>query len=396
MADWRSQLQAASFRGVPFSVLGADGEIGRRNVLHEYPLRDIPYAEDLGRKARQFSVEGLVIGADYMAARDRLIQAIEAPGTGELVHPYRGRQQVVVMSARVTESTAEGGLARFSITFAESGQPLNPAAVNDTQAAVLTAADTAQSAAESAFSSVMEVAGYLDFVTNEALGNLNDTLNSLRLSANGLLSGALMPEFVHTLTGISYNATALLRTPLDLAQGLFGVGRGLSGLSAAPLLAFQGLRGLWSFGDRAKPVSGSTAGRKQQAKNQQALINLTRQVGLIEAARVSRLITPASYGDAIMLRDDLAEALETEAETADDSLYTALTGLRIAVIQDINARAADFSRSVQYPVPRTLPALVLSHRIYGDIAQAEDLIARNKIRHPGFVPGGQSIEVLTP
>ncbi|WP_374707575.1 DNA circularization N-terminal domain-containing protein, partial [uncultured Deefgea sp.] len=37
---WREQLQPASFRGVPFYVYTSSGEVGRRNVVHEYPLRD--------------------------------------------------------------------------------------------------------------------------------------------------------------------------------------------------------------------------------------------------------------------------------------------------------------------------------------------------------------------
>ncbi|WP_431355959.1 DNA circularization N-terminal domain-containing protein, partial [Algimonas porphyrae] len=50
--SWRDQLEKASFRGVPFHVSRSGGEVGRRVQLTEYPLRDRPYAEDLGRKAR--------------------------------------------------------------------------------------------------------------------------------------------------------------------------------------------------------------------------------------------------------------------------------------------------------------------------------------------------------
>lgn len=35
-------------------------------------------AEDLGRAAREINITGYVIGADYMAGRDRLLAALEA------------------------------------------------------------------------------------------------------------------------------------------------------------------------------------------------------------------------------------------------------------------------------------------------------------------------------
>ncbi|MBI4800433.1 MAG: DNA circularization N-terminal domain-containing protein [Desulfarculus sp.] len=77
---WRTRMQPASFRGAGFLVEGHDGEVGRRLAVHEYPERDLPYAEDLGRKARVFKITGLVIGPDYMAQRDALLARLQQQG----------------------------------------------------------------------------------------------------------------------------------------------------------------------------------------------------------------------------------------------------------------------------------------------------------------------------
>ena len=69
---WRDQWQTAKFRGVEFRFRTASATLGRRNVVHSYPGRDDPYVEDMGRKAREFSLEAFVLGDDYMAWRDRL------------------------------------------------------------------------------------------------------------------------------------------------------------------------------------------------------------------------------------------------------------------------------------------------------------------------------------
>ena len=114
---WRDQIRRpASFRGVPFSVTDAEARIGRRMVLHEYPQRDDPYPEDLGRRARVFVVEAQVVGEDYLTRRDALMRAIEQDGPGELIHPRHGVLKVVVLDhVSVKESHREGGIARFSI-----------------------------------------------------------------------------------------------------------------------------------------------------------------------------------------------------------------------------------------------------------------------------------------
>jgi len=454
MADaaqaWRNKMQPASFRGVSFSVVSTEGQVGRRNALHEYPQRDLPYAEDLGRKAREFTIEGFVIGENYMAGRDKLIDALEAFGSGELVHPYRGRLQVVVSSpARVSESTAEGGMARFSMTFSESGEPVNPASRTDTGAAVESAADKAQAEAEFSFADLFTVEGWQDFVPTEALTVINDSLTAVMRAANGIMGGSLLPEFTQQLFGISSSASSLMRFPANLAGGLFGQIASLSAIASSPLGALSSLssifgsgnqsgsaslpgsssasnagspasavsvgaltavsvlRPLFSYGASIKPVPNSvpptpaapaliaTPSRIQQAANQAAIITLIRQAAVIEAARASTKVTPASHGEAIALRDEIAGQLEALAETAPDAVYMALTQLRVAVIKDINARAADLSRTVHYPVPATQPVLVVAHHLYGDVAQADAIVARNKIRHPGFVPGGRTIEVPT-
>ena len=71
----------------------------------------------MGRRAREYSIEAFVLGSDYMRARDALLEAIEAPGAGQLVHPWHGTVNVTVAAASLNESTERGGMAVFSLTF---------------------------------------------------------------------------------------------------------------------------------------------------------------------------------------------------------------------------------------------------------------------------------------
>jgi len=130
--SWRENLQQAAFRGAKFHVRSHQYEVGRRNVVHQYPFKDKPYVEDLGLDADGFTIEGYVIastdnGYDYFSARNALISALREEGPGTLVHPYLGERWVsLVGRASIREEFSEGGIAYFTMTFTDAGLAEHP------------------------------------------------------------------------------------------------------------------------------------------------------------------------------------------------------------------------------------------------------------------------------
>ena len=115
-------MRPGSFRGVPFRVEDGRRGGGRRQAVFEFPKRDTPYAEDMGRRARRFTVRGYVVGPDYDMWRAALIAAMEREGPGPLVHYFLGEHTVSPDSYEVSETRQRGGYAEFSLQFVESGQ----------------------------------------------------------------------------------------------------------------------------------------------------------------------------------------------------------------------------------------------------------------------------------
>jgi prophage DNA circulation protein len=145
--QWRLRLQPASYNGVQFHVDGSTRASGRRIALHEFPKRDTPYAEDMGRKAKRFSVVAYVIGPNYEDQRDALIAQLEAEGAGLLVLPTSTDQKkVVIDNYSVTERREQGGYATIEMTFIEAGQDPYDQVQADTQSQVTNSADTSISA----------------------------------------------------------------------------------------------------------------------------------------------------------------------------------------------------------------------------------------------------------
>ncbi|MDP1681091.1 MAG: DNA circularization N-terminal domain-containing protein [Burkholderiales bacterium] len=396
ISPWRQQLQRAKFRDVAFFVRSTDGQVGRRTVLHEYPQRDDPYSEDMGRRAREFTIEAIIIGPDYFKVRDALIDAIETPGPGTLIHPYRGRMEVVLSQpARISESPEEGGLVRFSLTFVEAGKNQQPSARADTRTQVDQAAANATSAVAADFAKVFSVADKPEFVEASALAVARNVTAAITAVRSGMIPDlSVIAEYTAAAFGVSNALGSLIRSPADLASNIMGLVQGLRGLGRSPLAGFDALAGLFGYGSDLKPVPTTTVVRRAQAANQAALVILTRQTAAIEGARAAAQADYESYNQAITVRDKIADQLDSEAQIAPEAVYTALIDLRAATVRDITARGADLARISSITLPSTMPAVVAAYRIYGDATKEAELVTRNRIRHPGFVPGGAPLEVL--
>lgn len=404
---WRDQLQKGSFRGAPFFWHRADGEVGRKTARHDYPLRDEAYIEDLGKLPREFTLEVYVLGPDYMAARDKLIAACEEPGPGTLIHPTRGSVRVSLSGrVRFTESTDEGGMARFTLPFVVASDNRYPDTSTDTAGAVVKKADTAKSAIAANAAASIKAAGLAGWIGAAAETVLTGAFDGID-SAKGLMKPPLVPTgvtgFVSNLSLLQSSVSSLVRQPLSLVSGVMGLIESLSGLSGDPWAALKGYRSLFDWGNDLKPVPRTTSNRVIQADNQAAMVALVQRSAVVEAALAASTVDFApviaaerpTYQDATGLRDELADRLDALMLAADDdAVYQALADLRAAVITDITTRGADLSRTVFYVPATTLPALVVAHSLYGDASRADEVVVRNRLRHPGFVPGGRSLEVL--
>lgn len=154
----------ASFRNAPFFVEATSRDNGRRVITHEFPKKDIPYSEDMGRRAKTFTLRAYCItypktldgqaaqlyNIDYRMVRDALLTSLEAPGPGTLILSTLPSENVVVTRYRLTEEERFGGYCTFDIEFSEYGVPpqyLIPS--QNTNIVLNTAADTlrAQTAA---------------------------------------------------------------------------------------------------------------------------------------------------------------------------------------------------------------------------------------------------------
>lgn len=396
---WRESLRKASFRGVEFLVETVDTEGGRRVVIHKYPQRDTIYAEDLGLDADTFNVRAFLLGDDYITQRDNLLREFKKKGPGTLVLPSQGSRKVVAQNYRQGYDSREGGIEYLDLTFIEEGENSFPSQSIDTKSKVTASADKATETIKSVFENTFSVKGYQDFVSDSAQTLGKDLAKTVTV-ASGLRSP--IPEKVSALSAtVAHFQGAIsnaILNPSGFATGILGMIGPVQSVYPLAIDAYLAYKYIFNFGNKLPTPENSTRNQQQQFINQNAFAALTRQSALIGMAQASTDIEFDSYDDAVVLRDEVAALLDDEmfllGNTDQDEVFLDLGTLRADVVTDITTRAANLERIKSVTFEQSVPALVASYNIYGTASRADEMVRRNKVEHPGFMPAGQPIQVL--
>ena len=423
------QLKPASFGGVALVSLGGAYRVGRRNAVHEYPFRDLPWVEDLGRQARRITVKGFLIGDDVAAQRDRLMAICESGKPNTLVHPTLGRRTVALIDATFEEDPQRGRVIMFTMVFVEQGQRQFPTSVLSGQKSVENALAPANqstiaafatktiAALQSGLTAAAAIATQAQAWAATAIQAGNDASSLFNLASSlpgefgrlfaqtkGITAGQIVAvvagETIQSLEGVA----AASRATVDGAAAALGSAAGsispttidpftaaslsmvssIIGASPTPGDALKSLDVLHRFSTSSVPADGPAATAQEQA------VLLFRRAAAVGMAQVSAAYTPASAQDAVNARELVVGALDDELTSAgdagDDDVFTSMRSLRAFVVTDLNTRAATLPQLITVTFNAALPSLVLAQRLYGDPTRSDELVQRANPRNPLFMP----------
>lgn len=377
---WFDELQPASFRGVPFHVSTSRSRYGRRNALHEYPFRDLPFAEDLGRRARAFRISGFVLGDGAMAQRARLIAACEAEGPGALIHPSHGEIDVVCNSIDIEETEA-GRIYRFVLDLAEAGTRSEPRATADSRAGVLGLIDAELDTVIDALDAALEIAGLPEYVINEAAGVLGKAAGIVRsIRPRSILSGiqSSLDGFLAILetdpTGAVTSGVAV-QTVFDATDAL--------GAESDPRIVAE------RAGELVRLQKPETP-EPQAAALIDVLHGAVQAAALTEIARSTTSVAFDSQTAAEMhrdrVRDQFDAGLTAAAARFDDAAFGFLSRLSAVSLADITARGASLAPMVPWRRARPVPSLVAAWSLYQNPGRDGEIAGYLAARHPLFLP----------
>ena len=389
---WLDDYQQASFRGVEFYVPSHEGKGGHRIQVTEFPGRDVADTQQFGKKPKSFSLECYVIGDDYNEQRDLLIQALDKRGNGRLVHPYLGSLQCLIVDYTWRDSVRELGMARFSINVIEAGELKFPINVVDTKSNVAIKKAEALQAVQDDFADRYTLRGRVITFATSTQNAINKSFDVIEENKRTVSSEASYRRDLENIRGkliaLSYDGLELIENMTDLIS--FGLDAD-DDFEATPDNARN------SYEDM-KPLTIFSADESITLDETDPTIvfqEAIKLISIINQGAILSFINFESANEAEEIRASVFANIDAFMEsTNNDDVYDALYDLRTAITEDIDDRIRNLPKLVNYTPITTLPAIVISHDLYGNIDKEQEIIERNRVVHPAFVPGLVPLEVL--
>lgn len=402
--NWRDRLLPASFRGVGFWVDQAKIPVGQKGQLHEYPQRDEPFFEGLGRQAKIHDLTAFIVGADCLEQRDQLLKALEE-GAGELVHPWLGRMQVKVGECEMTQTRQDGGLVTFALRFyPDQPVPFPTAAVNSREQLLLSA-DSLLGSAVRRFEDAISLIKAARIAVKELRDCLKDVYEVIEHE---------FKEVIETYKELSLLVRAVKELPREVSAEFKGL---LGDIKELKDFAREGYRGvLANASQQVEAVKKIDTPKLTTGKDTvaaaQAMANLVQDAVLVKLGYkvaqmpvatpvvklnstpsvaqqavqpVQRLDVPVA-DDVLTLRDALNDVMWQAALKADAVHYQALNALRQQLYGHLTAVSSSGVRLITLSPKQSLPALVVAYQRFGDATRVGEVIQRNSAVHPGFLP----------
>ncbi len=396
----KEKLFEASYKKAVFFLTRSSITGGRKDTKKEIVNSDFQVIEDLGLRQPIFTLTALVAGRDgdqgYKEMRDKLLDALQEGGRGQLIHPFYGPiNNVVARSFTITENISNVGTATFTIVFEISntlGDPQEQAAVLGT---IATAALEAQDDLENELAVDWDVtAGFIgNFL--DAVGKVLRFIDAIKaVAAIAVQVTDAINQFSAFVAEMAADLAELIATPARLAESIRGAFASLNGLLQTPGAIFDAMKGMFDFGDLDIKFSTDTAGQKQRQKNRDLLNSMVQGQALAEAYVAAAQLDLPTVEDidetSIILENQFQKILAADAIDRDS--LDSLIKTRIATTSFFNAQRAIKPRRVTIST-HTIPARVLAYSYYGTSEQGTTIAELNSIRDDAFVEG--DIEILS-
>lgn len=415
--DWPATLRDASYRGAPFFVETYKVDGGRRLVVHEFPLADDPYVEDLGRDSNRIEITAYVVGDDADDQAETLRAACERGGSATLALPIDTFKAHCQKCARDFTKDKLGYIA-FSLSFVRSGTGAAPFPLSYLSRIVETAGLGLGIELSSIVGRVFSTIGFASFVADAAADELRAVASICDSAAR---SSPVLPQLapgLYRAIGDLYDAAATLTAAGQRGDAYDATAFIARSSGASPTAIVDQLQAITSMMQKciapdeliavAQDIAGYVASdvvalghgsNAAQASRNASTLQLALRVlglGLYAAALVN-----VKYSDrraAIQARADAAETFADELDRVstlgEHALYVQLQTLAGNVAEFLSRQIADLAPIVVVSAPLRMPSLYWAQRLYGDAGRAGELVARNAVAHPSFMP--VEFEALAP
>lgn len=399
-----------SFRGVGFEYL-SDEYYFQKKTAEDNLFADETDEEELGEMPRAFTIKCCVMGKDARKKRNALQAALEKKDAGILIHPQYGRMKVKVPADGYTihSSAEQGNYYEFEINFVKANDkmsltvlPVKPSAAESLKSAVAAAQKVmAESVVPKSW--LEELESFADKISmSEIASEMADFTSGVTSKISRLTSLKLLPfdavtAITGSLTTLGKSAGGVLSYPAGFVSDCLNV---FSNVAAT----FDFYKGLARIKLDILPQKNKYDTPQNKAKEmaQRAIVNVISQVGTVKAVEAAApddatesSLTANEVKERIAEITELVESVVDDADNAESpELQETFEELLQKAVDVLESRATLKTRFISRAV--SVPALVLLYEECGRSAvdKLDDFVARNALKTPLLIGGGQIVEVI--
>lgn len=403
-------LRKASYEGIQFDVDSATLSFGRRTVTHEFPQRDAPYVEDLGKATRQFSIQGFIVGDDFIDRSKRLIDKIESQvGTdrranhGKLVHPWLGSLEVTpIDNPSITYDKAKR-ICTFTLTFLEAG--------NESTKKTTSWANQLLSKADALYAKIFgdwtpdKIAGIVDDVTSQ-INSCAAVLSNCQFAQMFNLGNDIL-EMGHDIATSLYNKKEQARSSLLGALGLSQYAQSTTDWKLASIKCTDAITLPVLKPVNVASSTGTSKKLSDKERINEAVDEIKKNFRLVLIANAMGAISmigedndvdtdsnskkTLSDEQILKIRNNLLDAIDAEMliqGTDDNQDYLDLVDSYVVVYKFLTEKLNGDSGIETVTLKQSEPSFVLAYDKYGDSTRADEIAERNDVINPLFMPAG--------
>lgn len=394
-------LRQASYQNIVFHVSASEFNFGRRTVLHEFPQRDKPFIEDLGKATRKFTFTAFIVGSDYVTRAKRFVEVLETnPGEtgGDLVHPWLGRLKVFPVDTPVIQWNIAKRIATLTLNFVEAGELLYPKIVTSWVNSLFESANNLYKDILGDYDpeSITEYVTEVAEIANGALGTLSDT-NFIKLLGMGPTVNNFSVEMASLLLDKDKLKDRII-TDLGIAS-LAASSRDWKSISSSSASARDKMI---STVAAVTSLTAYSSTKTSSITNASASIEKAFRLTMLGNAVASTAYIGTDYDqnlegtqvapfaeDVLRIRDDLLNSLDNEMLLGgidDDDTYSTLADARYSVYNHLSELASDLGSVEEIKIDESTSSLALAYDRYGDASRDLEIVQRNNIANPLFLP----------
>lgn len=394
--DWLKTLWRTSYKGAAFWVETDTEGGGRRIVIHEFPMRDEPFLEDLGERYREFTVTAYVASdrADTEAAALMAICAQRGPGV--LILPTQGGVLVRCLEFSRRHEKDRLGYIAHELRFVRQGASGALASVASLINMIFVQAEAITSTVANLFATAASLANVPDYVASAFQNGTENALATMEAVRTTKVVDVAVSAEQRDAIQSAYNVLPEAIAAADTAT-VTSVGETVIKAALALVENMEAAEALSTFEEIIADTPIVVQPTKWMAskwvphveQNEQAALTLLRIAALLAYCEAIARLQLTDRQSAITLRGNVSRYFDEQIEALPSEsyeLFHAMTKMRDTTVDYLSRAVIDLAPVIRIQANAEMPSLYWAWRLYADPNRSTEIVERNRLANPSFIP----------